>query len=82
MNSIKNKVMDFVKRYAKVTEINEDENIFEMGFINSLFSVQLILFIENEFNISVKNEDLGTNKFNTLNSICNYIQNSMRVVTE
>ncbi len=74
MSSIKNKVMDFIKRYAKITEINEDENIFEMGFINSLFSIQLVLFIEKEFNIAVNNDDLGTDKFSTLNSICNYIQ--------
>lgn len=74
MNNIKRKVLEFVKRYAKVAEINEDENIFEMGFINSLFSMQLILFIEKEFDITVQNDDLGTDKFNSLNSICKYVE--------
>lgn len=74
MNSIKTKVLEFIKRYSKVENINEDENIFNMGFINSLFSMQLILFIEKEFDISVDNDDLGTDKFNTLNSIFSYIE--------
>lgn len=74
MNEVKSKVLQFIKRYAKVTEINEEENIFEMGFINSLFAMQLILYIEKEFNITVDNDELGTDKFNTLRSICQYIE--------
>jgi acyl carrier protein len=77
MDSIKAKISEFIRKYSKVDNINEDENIFTMGFINSLFSMQLILFIEKEFDISVDNDVLGTEKFNTLNTICRYIQEKL-----
>lgn len=74
MEEIKAKVEKFVKKYIKGTEIAEDVDIFSIGAVNSLFAMQLVLFVENEFSISVDNNDLGTDKFNSISSISSYIQ--------
>ena len=77
MEEIKKKVTKMVKKYIKGTEFSDDDNIFDMGVVNSLFAMQLVLFVENEFEISVDNDVLGTDEFNSINSICKYIQERM-----
>ena len=77
MEEIKTKVTKMVKKYIKGTEFSDDDNIFDMGVVNSLFAMQLVLFVENEFEISVDNDVLGTDEFNSINSICKYIQERM-----
>lgn len=77
MEEIKTKVEKFMNKYIKGTEINDDTDIFELGVVNSLFAMQLVLFVEDEFSISVDNDILGTDRFNSINSICSYIQSQL-----
>lgn len=51
---IKGNICDFEENL----ELNDEVNIFEAGFVDSLFSLQLISFIEGQFGIQVKDEDL------------------------
>jgi methoxymalonate biosynthesis acyl carrier protein len=43
-------------------------------FVNSMFAMQLVLFVEQEFNISVENEDLELDNFRTINAITNLVE--------
>lgn len=71
---IEKKLVEFINRFIRVGKIDKDENLFENGNLNSLFIMQLILFIEKEFSISVRNNVIGTEEFNSISSICNYIE--------
>ena len=73
---IQEKIIKFIKKYTK-NEISEDEIIFEAGFVNSLFAMQLVLFIERTFNISVDNDVIGTDEFCSISTICGYIESNM-----
>lgn len=70
----KQKVEDFIKRYITKVNFDEDTDIFGLGVVNSLFAMQLVLFIEQNFDISVENNDIGSEKFNSINSIVAYIK--------
>lgn len=70
----KQKVEEFIKRYITKVNFDEDTDIFGLGVVNSLFAMQLVLFIEQNFDISVDNNDIGSEKFNSINSIVAYIQ--------
>jgi acyl carrier protein len=70
---VKEKVYEFIGKYININEIDGDSDIFEEGYVNSLFSMQLILFIEKEFNISVMNDDIEIENFSTINNIINFI---------
>jgi acyl carrier protein len=50
-------------------ELHEDEDIFATGFVNSMFAMQLVLFIEQEFQVTIENEDLDFDNFRTINAI-------------
>lgn len=68
------KVRDYLKRFYRKREIQNDENIFELGFANSMFSMQLVMFLEREFNITVDSEDMDPKNFETINSILSLIE--------
>ena len=70
----KGKIRTFLSRYIRNHELQDDEDIFASRLVNSLFAMQLVLFIEKNFQIKVENEDLDLKNFNTLNSISAFIE--------
>ncbi|MNJ57912.1 hypothetical protein D3C77_535230 [compost metagenome] len=52
-----------------------------MGIVNSLLMMQLILFIEKEFELTVGNEDLRNNTLSSINNIVAYIEHRTNSVT-
>ncbi|WP_124067179.1 acyl carrier protein [Clostridium sp. E02] len=75
--SIRAKVRKFIQKYSKKDNIEDNQNLFEMSFANSLFAMQLILFIENEFELAVASEDIGMDNFDTIDKICSFIQSKI-----
>lgn len=73
MEEINAKIRAFLAKYFQNVEIQDDQDIFSMGFVNSLFAMQLVLFVEKEFGISVDNEDLDIDNFRTLNTMTSLI---------
>ena len=67
------KTRQFLKRYVGSKNIDPNEEIFSTGMINSLFAMQLILFLEKEFKIKFGNDDLDLTNFNSLNSIAKFV---------
>ncbi len=75
----KGKIRTFLSRYIRNHELQDDEDIFASRLVNSLFAMQLVLFIEKDFQIKVENEDLDLKNFNTLNSISAFIEQKASV---
>lgn len=74
MQDVSTKVRAFFARFFQNIELQDDQDIFAMGFVNSLFAMQLVLFVENEFGISVENEDLDIDNFRTISAITNLVE--------
>jgi acyl carrier protein len=74
MNEIQSKIKAFLAKFFGNHDLQPDEDIFALGFVNSMFAMQLVLFVEQEFNISVENEDLELENFRTINSIANLVE--------
>jgi methoxymalonate biosynthesis acyl carrier protein len=74
MEEIRTKIQAFIAKFFQYIELQDDEDIFALGFINSLFAMQLVLFVESEFGIVVENEDLDLDNFRTLNAIAHFIE--------
>ena len=54
-------------------EFGDEDNIFEMGFVNSLFAMKMVTYIEKEFEIEISNDDLEISNFSSVSRIVNYI---------
>ena len=57
----------FIRRYLPVTVLDDDQDLFETGVIDSLFLIQMLTFIESSFGIKVETGDLDHSHFRTLN---------------
>jgi acyl carrier protein len=62
-----------LSRHFRFGEIREDDDIFALGFVNSLMAMQLVMFVEQEFQISIVSEDLDFENFKTINAIVRLI---------
>ena len=58
----------------EIVELKDNDNIFEMGYVNSLFSMKLVTFIEDEFDIFIENEEMIIDNFSTVNKIVSFIE--------
>jgi acyl carrier protein len=54
--------------------LQDDEDIFAAGYVTSLFAMQLVLFLESQFNIQLNNQDLRLDNFRTVTVIANLVE--------
>lgn len=75
MNDI---LLKYIKEQLLNNEIEDDfddsEDLLGSGILDSLGMVQLIAFVENEFNVQVGPEDMVIENFMTVDHIVNYVQ--------
>lgn len=55
-------------------EFSDDDNIFRKGFVDSLFAVQLIAYLEAEFGIKVGNKDMDIKNFNSVSNMVSFVE--------
>ena len=80
MSEIKTKIKSFLSKFFGNHDLQPDEDIFALGFVNSMFAMQLVLFIEQEFQITVDNEDLEFENFRTINFIASLVERKTAVI--
>lgn len=69
MSEREEKVHRFLARFFRQREIGSDEDIFALGFVNSLLAMQLVQFLEKEFGITIEDDDLDFENFRTIGKI-------------
>lgn len=60
--------------YNKEIILMDDDDFFEIGFVDSLFTIKLINFLESRFEITFDLVDIDLENFNTVNRIVNTIE--------
>ena len=73
-------VRDRIRSYigANVTQIlGDDDDIFELGLVDSLFGLQLVSFVEQEFRVEVDGDDLDIDNFCSIAAIDRFIVGKM-----
>ncbi len=53
--------------------LKNDADIFALGFVDSLFALQLISFLEETFAIEVNDQDLDISNFNSVAAIVAFV---------
>jgi methoxymalonate biosynthesis acyl carrier protein len=69
MDETQTKIKAFLSRFFKNHDLQPDEDIFSLGFVNSLLAMQLVAFVEKEFGIAVADADLDLDNFRSIRSI-------------
>jgi acyl carrier protein len=53
--------------------VADDENYFETGSVSSMFGLQIITYIEQEFGLVVADDDLSLENFDTIAHLSTFI---------
>ena len=72
-NEIRETVKRFIANSIVNAKLNDDDNLFESGIVNSLFAVQLMTFIEKTFAIEVETDDLDIENFKSINAAAAFV---------
>ena len=70
---IKDTVRRFILSSISIAKLNDDDDLFESGIVNSLFAVQLMTYIEKTFAIEVAMDDLDIENFKSLNATTAFV---------
>ena len=67
-------IRDFVSQHVNGVELADDDDIFATGYVNSLFAVQLVMWVERTFGSQVAGADLDIANFRTIDAIDAFVE--------
>jgi len=76
MMDTREKIMEFFKSRGKSDELGYDTDLFKGGYINSLFALEMVLYLEQTFKIKIKNKEITEKNFRTINNIAEVVERS------
>jgi len=68
-------IRTFVGKYIDISQINDDADLFGDGYVNSLFAMQLLMFLERKFEIEIRNEELNIDNFKSISALVDFVIN-------
>lgn len=71
-------VRAFLARHVR-GEFPDNVDLFATGRINSLFALQLVMFVEKQFLIRVENDDLERRNFCSIDAISGFVEHKLSV---
>ena len=72
------KIVEFFKSRGKADDLAYDTDLFKGGYINSLFALEMVLFLEETFKIKIKNKEISEKNFRTIDSIAGVVERSLQ----
>lgn len=78
-DKVKEIISTFITNATNLSNLGEDDHLFETGVLNSLFAVQLMTFIEKTFRIEVGRDDLDIANFESIRATTAFVLRKNRV---
>ena len=63
----------FLRRHTGHEGLGEGEDVFCAGYVNSLFALQLVMFVERSFGVRVEEADLDRCNFCSIEAIERFV---------
>ena len=78
MREVAERIRTFVAQsFPRARNAGDDEGLLENGFIDSLGILQVVAFLENEFQITLTDEELLPENFNSISSIASFTESKL-----
>lgn len=81
MKEMKDKIEQFISDALMLKfndEITEDSDLFQLGLIDSYGYIQILDFLEREFQITMTDEELLSNVLVSLSNMVNFVEQKMK----
>ena len=66
-------LLEMLSKRLKTT-VRPEQDLFADGMINSMFALELVVQIENRFNVAVEGRDLDMANFRSVNAMANLVR--------
>lgn len=66
-------ILEFVRGRYPQMDIDADQDIFQLGFVNSLFAMELVMFVEKTFGVTIANDDLRIENFRSADAMAELV---------
>jgi acyl carrier protein len=66
---VKEKLKSFLAKNRNIDGLADGDDLFEKGFVDSLFALQLIMFLEKEFKLRIPNDMIKEDNFRSVERI-------------
>jgi acyl carrier protein len=73
-DTIRIPIRGFMARSFDGRAVNDEDDIFALGFANSLFAMQLVAFVEGQFRIDINSEDLEMDNFRSIAALSGLVE--------
>jgi acyl carrier protein len=70
-------ISTFLRRHVSTDRLDPQDDLFASGYVNSLFALQLVKFVEKTFSIRVENDDLDLANFNSVAAIDRFVRHKL-----
>ena len=70
---VRETVANFLLSSINIANLNDDDDLFESGIVNSLFAVQLMTFLEKIFTMEIGMDDLDIENFKSVNATTAFV---------
>ncbi len=77
MNEYKHTIREFLSKYIQDKTFRDEDDLFKNGYVSSLMAIELVMFVEGEFGISIGNEDLNLDNFKSVSAIAELAERKM-----
>ena len=78
-DEIRQEIRTFLTAHIRQPALQDDEDIFAAGYVTSLFAMQLVLFLESQFAVQFKNQDLRLDNFRTVTVMADLVERKQAV---
>lgn len=77
--SIKQQIHDYIVEFIMFGDkIDDDQSLIKSGVIDSTGAMEMILYLEETFNIVIGDEDVDPDNFDTVNIATAFVERKMK----
>jgi acyl carrier protein len=81
MTSLSDGIQDFLKNKLLIEGIDKDTALIDDGYIDSIQILELAMFIEETYELTMDANDMEVENFASINAIVNYVSQKRKLVT-
>jgi len=74
VDNTKETIIAFLEKETKCKDLDGDMDLMKSGLVNSLFALQIVMFVEKTFHIKLSRKDISAENFRTVNNIAALVE--------
>lgn len=72
--TVASEIRGFLSPHVGNLDLNDTDDIFSLGLVNSLFALELVTFVERQFGLRFDLEELKMDNFRSIEAIASLVQ--------